>query len=190
MQGKRLRVERDQLASEISFKKTELENFKRLADKVQSQIDATEKSANMDELNAAIAERDKIISATNNAQNNLARFLQNKDEAAKTQKRIEELKKLETELNQKIADSQKQIDLAEKFIRAKVKMIEDTINAQFEFVKFKMFETLINGSVKEICEPMIDGVPYNSGLNRGAKLKAALDILKTLQKFFGVHRTA
>ena len=35
-----------------------------------------------------------------------------------------------------------------------------------------MFETLINGSVKEICEPMIDGVPYNSGLNRGAKLKA------------------
>ena len=117
----------------------------------------------------------------------MARFLQNKDEAAKTQKRIEELKKLETELNQKIADSQKQIDLAEKFIRAKVKMIEDTINAQFEFVKFKMFETLINGSVKEICEPMIDGVPYNSGLNRGAKLKAALDILKTLQTFFGVE---
>ena len=47
-----------------------------------------------------------------------------------------------------------------------------------------MFETLINGSVKEICEPMIDGVPYNSGLNRGAKLKAALDILKTLQRFY------
>lgn len=48
-------------------------------------------------------------------------------------------------------------------------MIEDAINAQFEFVKFKMFETLINGSVKEICEPMIDGVPYDGGLNRGAK---------------------
>ena len=39
-QGKRLRVERDQLANEISFKNNELENFKRLADKVQSQIDA------------------------------------------------------------------------------------------------------------------------------------------------------
>ena len=34
---------------------------------------------------------------------------------------------------------------------------------------------------------MIDGVPYNSGLNRGAKLKAALDILKTLQRFYSIE---
>ena len=186
-QGKQLKTEREKLASEISSKKDELENFKRLAEEIQAQINATEKSATMDELNAAIAERDKIISASTNAQNNLARFFQNQDEAEKNQKRIEELKKRESEVNQEIADCERQINLAEKFIRAKVKLIEDTINAQFEFVKFKMFETLINGSVKEICEPMIDGVPYNSGLNRGAKLKAALDILKTLQKFFGVE---
>lgn len=66
-------------------------------------------------------------------------------------------------------------------------MIEDAINSKFEFVKFKMFETLINGTVKEICEPMIDGVPYDDGLNRGAKFKAALDILRTLQKFYSIE---
>lgn len=186
-QGNKLKAEREKLANEISTKNDSLENFKRQAEEIQAQIDAAEKSVSMDDLNAAIAERDKIISASTNTENNLARFLQNQDEAAKTQKRIEELKKRESEVNQEIADCERQINLAEKFIRAKVKLIEDTINAQFEFVKFKMFETLINGSVKEICEPMIDGVPYNSGLNRGAKLKAALDILKTLQKFFGVE---
>ena len=141
----------------------------------------------MDELNAVISERDKTISELTQAENNLASFLRQKDDAEKNQNRIAELKKRETELNQKIADCQKQIDLAEKFIRAKVKLIEDTVNSKFEFVKFKLFETLINGNIKEICEPMIDGVPYNDGLNRGAKFKAALDILKTLQKFFGVE---
>lgn len=186
-QGKQLKIERDQFANEISAKENELKNLNSQAEEIQAQINAAEKSANMDELNAAISERDKIISEATDAENKLARFLQNRDDAEKTQKRIEELKKLETELNQRKADCERQIDLAEKFIRAKVQLIEDTINAQFEFVKFKMFETLINGSVKEICEPMIDGVPYNSGLNRGAKLKAALDILKTLQKFFGVE---
>lgn len=155
-QGKQLKIEYGKLVEEISTKEKEVKNFKHQAEKIQAQIDAAEKSATMNELNTAIAKRDKIISATTNAQNNLANFLQNKDEAEKTQKRIEELKKRETEVNQQIADCERQINLAEKFIRAKVKLIEDTINAKFEFVKFKMFETLINGTAKEICEPMID----------------------------------
>ena len=50
-----------------------------------------------------------------------------------------------------------------------------------------MFEVCINGSVKEICEPMIEGVPYSCGLNRGAKLKASLDILGTLQNFYSAE---
>lgn len=186
-QGKQLKIEYGKLVEEISTKEKEVENFKHQAEKIQAQIDAAEKSATMNELNTAIAKRDKIISESTQATNNLARFLQNRDDAEKTKQRIEELKKLESELNQRKADCERQIDLAEKFIRAKVKLIEDTVNSKFEFVKFKMFETLINGSVKEICEPMIDGVPYNSGLNRGAKFKAALDILRTLQKFFGVE---
>ncbi len=186
-QGKQLKIECEKLASEISAKNNELDNFKHQAEKIQAEIDAAEKSASMDELNAAIAERDKVISQNTDATNKLARFNQNRDDAEKTQKRIEELKKLEKELNQQVADIERQINLAEKFIRAKVKMIEDAVNSKFEFVKFKMFETLINGTVKEICEPMIDGVPYNDGLNRGARFKAALDILRTLQKFYSIE---
>ena len=183
-QGNQLKNECEKLASEISAKENELEIFKRQAEKNSIAI---ESFASMDDLNAAISERDKIISQNTDATNNLARFLQNRDDAEKTARRIEELKKLEKEINQNIADIERQINIAEKFIRAKVKMIEDTVNSKFEFVKFKMFETLINGTVKEICEPMIDGVPYDDGLNRGARFKAALDILRTLQKFYSIE---
>ena len=185
--GQNLRAEQEKIKKENSVCNEELENLKWQQEELQSQITASESAANMDELNAAISERDKTISELTQAENNLARFLQQKSDAEKNQNRIAELKKRETELNQKIADCERQINLAEKFIRAKVKLIEDTVNSKFEFVKFKLFETLINGNIKEICEPMIDGVPYNDGLNRGAKFKAALDILKTLQKFFGVE---
>lgn len=185
--GQNLRAELENIKTENSVCNEELENLKWQQEELQSQIAASESAANMNELNAAISERDKIISELTQAENKLARFLQQKNDAEKNQNRIAELKTRETELNQKIADCQKQTDLAEKFIRAKVQLIENTVNSKFEFVKFKLFETLINGSIKEICEPMIDGVPYNDGLNRGAKFKAALDILKTLQKFFGVE---
>ena len=87
-QGKQLKFERNKMANEISAQAEELEQLKWQAEEIQAQINAAETAAGMDELNAAIAERDKIISATTNAQNNLARFLQNQDEAAKTQKRI------------------------------------------------------------------------------------------------------
>lgn len=185
--GKELKAGRDNLQKEISAQKEELEHLEWQAEEMQNQKDTEKPVSDVENLNSAIAERDKIIEELTIAQNNLARLLRKKDEAEKTQKRIEELKRRDTEVNRKIADCESQINLAEKFIRAKVQLIEDSINSQFHFVKFKMFDVCINGSVKEICEPMIEGVPYNSGLNRGAKLKAALDILGTLQNFYSIE---
>ncbi len=133
-QGNQLKNECEKLAREISSKENELEIFKRQAEKNSIAI---ESFASMEELNAAIAERDKIISESTTATNKLARFLQNRDDAEKTARRIEELKKLESELNQRKADCERQINIAEKFIRAKVKMIEEAVNSKFEFVRFK-----------------------------------------------------
>ena len=63
---------------------------------------------------------------------------------------------------------------------------EANVNAQFQFVKFKLFKILANGDIKEDCAAMINGVPFQS-LSKGEKLKAALDILNTLQKKFGIE---
>ena len=185
--GEELKAGRDKLQKEISGKKEELEHLAWQAEEIQNQSDAEKNVSDMERLNSAIAERDGVIYELTTAQNNLARLLQKKDEAEKTQRRIEELKLREKEVNRQIADCESQINLAEKFIRTKIRLVEDSINSQFRFVKFKMFEVCINGSVKEICEPMIEGVPYSCGLNRGAKLKASLDILGTLQNFYSAE---
>lgn len=100
--------------------------------------------------------------------------------------RIEELKGRETELGQIYAQLQSQLYLTEEFLRAKVRATEDSINSHFKYVRWKMFEQRINGALEECCEPLIDGVPFSDGLNKGNKMKAALDIVNALSKYYGI----
>jgi chromosome segregation ATPase len=114
-------------------------------------------------------------------QEQLAAFKKNDEMKA----RIEELKDREKTLGKLYSDLEKQLFLTEEFLRAKVKATEETINSHFKYVRFKMFTQKINGALEECCEPIIDGVPFNDGLNKGNKMKAALDILNALTKYFG-----
>lgn len=100
-------------------------------------------------------------------------------------KQAEKLKAEERKINVEIAEMQGQIELAESYIREKVRITEGKINSRFEFVKFKMFERQKNGELKECCEPMLENIPYGN-LSKGEKLKVALDVLRTLQKNFDV----
>ena len=42
---------------------------------------------------------------------------------------------------------------------------------------------LVNGGVEECCETTVNGVPW-ANLNRGARMNAGLDIIKTLQDHY------
>jgi hypothetical protein len=53
-------------------------------------------------------------------------------------------------------------------------------------VKFKLFNTLVNGGIEECCEITVGGIPYNGGLNNAARINAGLDIVKTLQEYYGL----
>lgn len=100
--------------------------------------------------------------------------------------RIEELKEQETELGNTYTKLQAELGWTEHFMRVKVKSIEADVNKHFKFVKFKMFNQLINGALEDCCEPLIDGVPFSDGLNKGSRMKAALDIANTLSEHYGV----
>ena len=76
--------------------------------------------------------------------------------------------------------------MTEEFLRAKVRATEDNINSHFNYVRWKMFEQRINGALEDCCEPLIDGVPFSDGLNKGNKMKAALDIVNALSKYYGI----
>lgn len=99
--------------------------------------------------------------------------------------RISELQEEQREVSQKVADQEKMIFLLEKFIKFKMETISNSINEKFEGVNWKLFDTQINGGIKECCECTVNGVPYGS-LNNGHKIVAGLQIIKALQKHYGV----
>ncbi len=96
----------------------------------------------------------------------------------------ERIAKLEAELKEKAQQAgdlmQKQF-LLEKISRKKMDMLAESINAEFSFVKFKLFERQINGGVKDTCEMLVNGVPYSS-LNSAAKMQAGLDVIHSLSR--------
>ena len=164
--------------------KVELAKLQDKLQELQKQTKSSNKVDNIPEkINAAYDKRDQLTASINDVQSELNSI----EHQEQIKQRIDELRARETEVNKDIAEFEKRLYLAEKFVRCKVKLIEENINNQFKYVKFKMFDTQLNGEIKECCEPLIDNVPYNEGLNRGSKMKAALDIMSTLSKFYDIE---
>lgn len=103
----------------------------------------------------------------------------------RVQERISELKDEQKVIGQKVADQEQKIYLLEQFSRAKMDMLANGINSQFQMVNFKLFEMQINGGIKDTCEMTVGGVPYSS-LNSAAKMQAGLDVIQSLSRLYGV----
>lgn len=104
---------------------------------------------------------------------------------ADIQKRVNELEKQQ----QKLAEEKNLLDetsfLIDEFVKAKVDMLEESINSHFEYARFKMFNVLVNGNIEECCETTYKGVPYRS-MNNAARMNVGLDIINALTKFYNV----
>lgn len=104
---------------------------------------------------------------------------------ADIQKRVIELENQQ----QKLASEKNLLDetsfLIDEFVKAKVDMLEESINSHFEYARFKMFNVLVNGNVEECCETTYKGVPYRS-MNNAARMNVGLDIINALTKFYNV----
>lgn len=100
--------------------------------------------------------------------------------------RVAELIKEETTLAQQVADVENDMMIADEFTKTKIDALENKINQKFKFVKFKLFDTQINGGENECCEATINGVPY-SDANTASKINAGIDIINTLSEFYKVN---
>lgn len=76
--------------------------------------------------------------------------------------------------------------LMDEFIKAKVNMLEESINARFKLARFKMFNVMLNGNVEECCETTYKGVPYRS-MNNAARINVGLDIINALTSYYKVN---
>ncbi len=104
---------------------------------------------------------------------------------SKAQARIEELRKEERDLAERYENIQEEIYLLEEFTRRKVRIIEERVSDLFSLARFRLFEEQINGGLKETCETVYNGIPYQN-LNNGMRINIGLDIINTLSRHYGV----
>jgi exonuclease SbcC len=99
--------------------------------------------------------------------------------------RISALKEEEKTLATQISTVEKTQFAIDRFNKLRIETIEEKVNAKFKFVKFKLFETQVNGGENECCKALLNGVPF-SDLNTASTINAGLDIINTLCDFYKV----
>lgn len=103
------------------------------------------------------------------------------------QKRIAELGAEEKKLAAEFEKLEGELFLCDQFVKTKVALLDEKINARFEFARFKMFKENINGGIEPCCETLYGGVPYGSGLNNGHRGIVGLDIIATLADHYNFY---
>ncbi|WGU70684.1 hypothetical protein QIU18_00575 [Capnocytophaga canimorsus] len=111
--------------------------------------------------------------------------LQKEAQIQQADNRIQTLKAEEKALAQSIANVEKEIYTADQLTKARIEKIESNINSKFKYVRFKLFDTQVNGGEVETCEALIDSVPFNNA-NTAGKINAGIDIINTLCDFYQV----
>ena len=100
--------------------------------------------------------------------------------------RIDELSDQQKVYAAEFEKLEEKLFIMEEFIRAKVSLLENKVNDKFKLAKFKLFNIQVNGGLVECCEVTYQGIPWNAGLNNGAKINVGLDIISTLSEFYGL----
>ena len=147
---------------------------KQIAELESRRIDLGKVRIEIDRLKQQISEEKYRLSAINNE-------LYASKQNTECEKRIQELQEEMRGVSQKIADCEKVLYAVENYVKA----ISKRINDRFDGLTFKLFESQINGGLKECCEITYRGVPYSS-LNSGHRITVGLNIIKTLQEYYQI----
>lgn len=106
-----------------------------------------------------------------------------------TKKRIAELQAEITKAGQALNSVEQTLALIEQFIQDRCGTLEASINGMFPTLRWKLFDTQINGGITETCQCMIPCpaglVPYESA-NTAAQIAADVEIVNV----FGEHYNA
>ncbi len=133
-----------------------------------------------------IAELEIKISANKTERMKLEQELNKFAEIKRIDIRVSELEAKQAELSEEKMKLDEASYLMDEFVKAKVNMLEESINARFKLARFKMFNIMLNGNVEECCETTYKGVPYRS-MNNAARINVGLDIINALTSYFKVN---
>lgn len=147
------------------IKKAEKEIGKSASDQITAiDIERTEKQDKIKELDTALAQADTMKKAS---------------------ARIKELEADEKRISQQIANIEKTLSQIDDYRSTESEMIESAVNGKFKHVKFKLFNTLLNGEIEDCCDALYEGRPY-SAMSTGEKIFVGIDIVNVLSGHYGL----
>ncbi len=151
------------------------------AAELQEQI----RQVRQDSAGAIAAARDRFIQASQTLRD-MDGVLAGEQVLQNARSRQQEL----TEAARKAAAGLEDVDalltLCDQFTTAKAAYIDQRVNSLFRRVRWKLFDTQINGSLVDCCRATVGGVPYGD-LNSGEKVNAGLDVIGVLSRTNGVR---
>lgn len=145
------------------------------------QMEAIEKEgANQDDKQAVLAAKQQATGQ----RDMLMKTLEAHNANTASEVRIKELEARGRELGQQIADIEKDVFTAERLEAARTDALEESVNTMFDTVKFRLFDTTLEGNRVETCVAVVGDALYPVA-NSAAKLNAGIDIIATLSTKLG-----
>ena len=192
-----LKLDREKLVEEIQTLQNNLDNLGEFSEEKQviekedypSEYYTLEKEIELIKLELqAISNNDNsaILTQKQHLQNSLNDIISKlalKDNNKFIDEKINNYLKQEKELAKIFEKQQRKIFLADEYTRIYTGLVQDKINDLFKTVNFRLFETQVNGEIKETCEVTVNGVPYPS-VNNAGKINAGLDVINSLSEHF------
>lgn len=149
-------------------------------DKKITDIDTTDTDALRDKIRA---ERSDIQRAIDEVKKSLAL----KEVIENSKAAVEELREEMVMVTQSLANCEKLESMIDKFNKAKMDMLSERINDNFELVKWKLFEKQKNQKYAETCVCMVNGSCYGDNTTSATeKMLAGMDIIRTLHGVYGI----
>ncbi|MBQ4899324.1 AAA family ATPase [Paenibacillus sp. Marseille-P2973] len=175
-------AELDKLRSGIQDPKSDPGYQELLEEKASIQMEITRLRESVQEEESRLA---REVSELESRLRDLERDRYKFDAFKDTEKRIAQLEGQERSLAAEYERLQEELFLTEEFTRSKVALLDSKINSKFKLARFRLFEEQINGGLKEVCDTLYNGVPYDGGLNNAARINVGLDIINTLSEHYG-----
>ncbi|MGB7595027.1 MAG: AAA family ATPase [Erysipelotrichaceae bacterium] len=120
--------------------------------------------------------RDELTAKINENNFRLGKLEAQKD----TLKRIKELQGREESLL-KLRDYFKTVGFqTEQFMKSKNEALEEALSSHFGQIKWKLFKQQVNGGFQQVCDPHLNGKPYDAQ-STGERIYTGLDIIKCFQ---------
>lgn len=103
------------------------------------------------------------------------------------EERRKQLEQEAVEVAARLAEHDALLHEIQRYGKERINAVEEKVSGMFSMVKFQMYErNITNDGEKEICEPLVNGVPYSGNLNYAAKVNAGIDVVNAISKWLGI----